>query len=165
MGAAVEPPPPPRQACHSLPFANPLSQVSVACLTFSPRRYDPGLMPPSLPRVAMLLLLATIAGCGNEPLPSSEWHRMNGGKLQSKGDYAGAIAEYDRAIARSPNNAYAYHDRGVAKRKAGDTAGAVADFDDGVQLDPNYGSLYFNRAYTKAPNVAAGSTPADLAGI
>jgi tetratricopeptide (TPR) repeat protein len=47
---------------------------------------------------------------------------------QDQGDLAGAIADYDRAIARHPSYAAAYLSRGLAHRQAGDLERARADF-------------------------------------
>lgn len=115
-----------------------------------------------------LLLLVTAAGCAGNSLgylPSSERHRMIGGRLQEQRDYAGAIAAYDRAIARQATNAHAYNDRGCAKRSAGDFDGALADFNTGIRIRPSYGTLYFNRAQTNAFHIGAGSMAADLARV
>ena len=132
-------------------------------------------MPTPRPILSIaFLLLTAAAGCaGNSPgylpslgyRPSSEHHRMAGGRLLRQGDYAAAIAEYDRAIQLQRTNAHAYNDRGVARRSAGDFAGALADFNTGIRLRPSYGTLYFNRAQTNSFHIGPGSTPADLARV
>jgi tetratricopeptide (TPR) repeat protein len=113
-----------------------------------------------------ICLLAVATGCATTGYrPSSEHHRMLGGRLHREGNYAGAIAEYDRALALDAGNAHAYNDRGCARRSMGDFAGALSYFDAGISARPSYGTLYFNRAHTNAYFIAAGSTPADLARV
>ncbi|MCE2502272.1 MAG: tetratricopeptide repeat protein [Dehalococcoidia bacterium] len=65
-------------------------------------------------------------------------------------DYADAIAYYDRAIALAPDDADAYHSRGIAKDGQGDYAGAIADFDRAIALAPDDADAYHNRGVTKA---------------
>ena len=65
-------------------------------------------------------------------------------------DYDAAIANYDRAIALEPDDADAYHNRGIAKDGQGDYAGAIADFDRAIALDPYDADVYHNRGVAKA---------------
>src|SRR6476469_10694692 len=54
----------------------------------------------------------------------------------SKGDIAGAIVEYDRALTIDPKLADAYLNRGKARRAGGDLDGAISDYDIASDLDP-----------------------------
>src|SRR5262245_55759150 len=45
------------------------------------------------------------------------------------GDLAGALADYDRAIALKPDEATTYNNRGLVRSELGDLAGALTDFD------------------------------------
>ena len=65
-------------------------------------------------------------------------------------DYAAAAANYERAIALEPDNAEAYHWRGIVKDAQGDYAGAIADFDRAIALNPDDADIYYNRGVTKA---------------
>ena len=65
-------------------------------------------------------------------------------------DYADAIAYYDRAIALAPDDADAYHNRGVTKAEQGDYAGAIFDYDRVIALDPDNVAVYDDRAVAKA---------------
>ncbi len=72
-----------------------------------------------------------------------------------RGDVAGAIADYDRAIARYPDSvsqAVAYLTRGNARQDQGDLAGALADYDRAIVRHPSYAAAYLcrGRAYQQA---------------
>ena len=64
-------------------------------------------------------------------------------------DYDAAIANYDRAIALAPDDADAYHNRGIAKDAQGDYAAAIADFDHAIALEPDGADVYHNRGVAK----------------
>jgi tetratricopeptide (TPR) repeat protein len=51
-------------------------------------------------------------------------------------EFAGAIADYTRAIALTPGDAALYADRGIAYARAGQAAQAAADFDRTIQMHP-----------------------------
>ena len=63
-------------------------------------------------------------------------------------DPAGAIEDYDRAIAISPGFAEAYLHRGSAKWARGDAAGAYADFDQLIRLGELLPGAYNGRGRT-----------------
>jgi tetratricopeptide (TPR) repeat protein len=72
-----------------------------------------------------------------------------------RGDLAGAIADYDRAIARYPDSvsqAVAYLTRGNARQDQGDLAGAIADYDRAIARHPGHAAAYLSRglAYRQA---------------
>ena len=111
-------------------------------------------------RVAMRILKDQLGLGGDEiqalrsahdaaPRDAAYFIRFGGYKLDAC-DYAGAIADYDRAIALDPNEAAAYHDRAVAKAEQGDYDGAIADYDRAIELDPNRAAAYHNRGIAKA---------------
>ena len=64
-------------------------------------------------------------------------------------DYDAAIANYDRAIALEPDDADAYHNRGIAKDAQGDYAAAIADFNRAIALEPDDADAYHNRGIAK----------------
>jgi len=69
--------------------------------------------------------------------------------------YDSAIADFTRAIQLNPNNAIAYHGRGVATMEGkSDNDRAIADFTQAIRLDPNNamhyhsrGLAYYNKKY------------------
>jgi tetratricopeptide (TPR) repeat protein len=52
-----------------------------------------------------------------------------------KGDAAGAIADYTRAIEINPGWSQAYLSRGVARDQTGDLKGAIADYTKAIEID------------------------------
>lgn len=60
------------------------------------------------------------------------------GKHKSRqGDWAGALADFNQALAIDPQNAGAYSRRGVARQMAGDFSGALSDYDQVIALKPD----------------------------
>jgi Flp pilus assembly protein TadD len=54
-----------------------------------------------------------------------------------KGDNAGGIADYDKAIRLDPTDAFSWNNRGQAKLRRGDRKGAIADFRKTLELRPD----------------------------
>ena len=62
---------------------------------------------------------------------------IRGAAKDKMGDHAGAIADYDKAIAaNSQHTARAYSNRGLAKINSGNYEGAIADFDRSLEINP-----------------------------
>jgi tetratricopeptide (TPR) repeat protein len=64
----------------------------------------------------------------------------------SKGDYTGAIQDYDQSTKFDPAYATAFNNRGVAHKKTGDYDQAIKDFDTAITIAPDYAHAYANRA-------------------
>ena len=77
-----------------------------------------------------------------------------GTKKSASGDYAGAIADYDRAIQINPNYVKAYNNSGIAKDALKDQAGAIADYDKAIELNPLYAKAYTNRTEVESLRAA-----------
>jgi len=63
-----------------------------------------------------------------------------------RGQYALAIAEYDKAIDIDPFEAIYYHNRGCAYYKLGNYRLALSDLDQALSLDPRFVEAYYNRS-------------------
>jgi len=61
------------------------------------------------------------------------------------GEYARAIADYDRAIEADPERAVLYANRGAAYASLGRYGWAVADYGQAIQVDPQEAEFYANR--------------------
>lgn len=68
---------------------------------------------------------------------------------QNKGNFRGAIADYDKAIQLNPDDASAYIGRGWAKYNLGDRQGAIANYTKAMSLATQQGN---KAAYVHAQN-------------
>ena len=60
--------------------------------------------------------------------------------------YSDPVTFYNSSIARNPDNALLYNNRGNAKNNDGDFQGAVEDFTRAIELNPDSADIYYNRA-------------------
>ncbi len=82
--------------------------------------------------------------------PKADDYFVLANQKYEKGDYQGAVADYDRAIALKPDYAKAYRARATVKDgKLNDTQGGLADLNRAIQLAPNDGLTYAIRAFLK----------------
>jgi len=63
-----------------------------------------------------------------------------------RGDFAGAIEDYGRALERRPGDPDIWTNRGTASRALGRFAEALADFDRALAINPRHASALLNRA-------------------
>lgn len=64
-------------------------------------------------------------------------HNERGLGYFALGKLDAAIADFDQAIALSPQDANAYYNRGLAHRESGDRCAAIADFDHAIERSPD----------------------------
>jgi tetratricopeptide (TPR) repeat protein len=81
---------------------------------------------------------------------------------QNKGDWDGAMADYNQAIRLDPKYSAAYDNRGNVKRQKGDLNGAMTDIDQAISLNPKNAIAYFNRARVKETKGDLDGAIADL---
>jgi tetratricopeptide (TPR) repeat protein len=76
---------------------------------------------------------------------------LQGTARLSKGDLAGAIADYGDALRVSPRQhaARIYYNRGTARHLAGDIRGALDDFDQAIAISSDFAEAYNNRGMTR----------------
>jgi len=72
-----------------------------------------------------------------------------GNELYDKGDYEGALLNYDRAIQLEPDFGGAYLNRGNARSDLGDNQGAFADFNQALKINPNDADAYIVRGLAR----------------
>ena len=83
------------------------------------------------------------------PLSAAEYtKRADQAVRRNKFDVA--IADYDMAIYRNPNDAFTYYLRGLAKAGLKQYDDAITDYDRAIQLNPNYASAYYQRGLAEA---------------
>jgi tetratricopeptide (TPR) repeat protein len=92
------------------------------------------------------------AGGGNmtstaAQLPSSDANELNvkGTDLYNRGDYAGAIINYDKALAIDPNNKIALGNKGAALYHLGRYTEAESNYDKALAIDPNYRDALYGK--------------------
>ncbi len=66
-----------------------------------------------------------------------------------KGDYHGAIADYNRTLTLNPNFKEVYFRRGLARNILRDWRGAVADYSAAVIVKPDHADAYLNRGMVR----------------
>jgi len=70
---------------------------------------------------------------------------------QHKGNLDLAKSDYKAAIAKDPNNAYAYYDLGTIYQQEKDVTGAANNYRRTLALDPNFPQAIYNLAVLEAP--------------
>lgn len=80
-----------------------------------------------------------------------------------QGDWNGAIAAFDRALAREPKLAAAWLNRGLAHRQKGDLARAEADLDRAIRYAPHAARGYYHRSLVRQARGDARRARADAA--
>ena len=70
-------------------------------------------------------------------------------ELLRQGRMEGAMAGFETAIRLSPNNADAYHGRGLVLAATGDPTRALADFSHAIALAPETANFYRHRAQSQ----------------
>ncbi|GAC1467674.1 MAG: hypothetical protein NVS2B14_13180 [Chamaesiphon sp.] len=68
-----------------------------------------------------------------------------GASRAMRGDYQGAIADYNEALRLNPKNPDVYYNLGVAHYNQGLAQQAFQDFNQAIQLDPEFAEAYGNR--------------------
>ena len=59
--------------------------------------------------------------------------------------WSNTLALFNHAIATSPDAAFAYNNRGIARYYRGDMEGAMEDYNKAIDLNPGYSGAYYNR--------------------
>jgi Flp pilus assembly protein TadD len=70
---------------------------------------------------------------------------ITAGNKSQKGDYRGAILDYDRALALNPQFEEIYFRRGVARTLIKDWQGAESDYTKAIATKPEYAEAYLHR--------------------
>jgi tetratricopeptide (TPR) repeat protein len=111
---------------------------------FSIHRFVRGLISP-----LAVLFLALIAMPGVYAVSADELSKQAQEKVERE-DYAGALADLDRAISAAPDEARYFFYRAFAKDGLNDAAGAMADVNKALRLNVEQADAYELRARLKA---------------
>ncbi len=75
---------------------------------------------------------------------------LSGDEKEDKGDYPGALADYNQVLRIDPKYALAYNNRGYLKmQRLNDVNGALVDFNRSISINPNFATALNNRAFLK----------------
>ena len=88
-----------------------------------------------------------VAAPYTERTPSD--HKKQGDLASARGDYKDAIAEYDIAIDKDPNDAEAYCLRGLTQNSLEAWEKVIVDFNHALRLDPEQADVYHLRGHAK----------------
>jgi tetratricopeptide (TPR) repeat protein len=96
-------------------------------------------------KFAIVAILATLSGCSRAGMSD----KLVGlaALHATSGDFRGAIAILDQAVADNPSNTVAYTVRGTAYRKIGDYQRAIDDCTKAIQVDPTSDAAFCQRAF------------------
>ncbi|WP_341532336.1 tetratricopeptide repeat protein (plasmid) [Nostoc sp. UHCC 0302] len=81
--------------------------------------------------------------------PKADDFYIQAGDKYKKGDFRGAITDYNQAIKINPNYANAYYNRGIARDDLADLQGAIADYNQAIKINPNLAEAYINRGIAR----------------
>ena len=73
----------------------------------------------------------------------------SGREKSTKGDYQGAIKDFDRVIEQYPNESKPYYYRGVNKFNLKNYSSAFDDFNIAIGFNPKFGDAYYMRGMAK----------------
>jgi len=73
-------------------------------------------------------------------------YNKSGIAKSQRGDFAGALADYNRAIELDPGFVEAHNNRAGAKEMRSDLIGALDDCGRATEIDPHYSLAYIHRA-------------------
>lgn len=77
---------------------------------------------------------------------------MNAGLVaQRQGDVNQALADYEAAAAKAPDNVYAHYDLGVIYQQRGATNDAATQYRQALLLDPKFVDALYNMGVLEAP--------------
>lgn len=68
---------------------------------------------------------------------------------QARGDFDGAVSDYNQALGLDPKDAQSYYRRGLARQAKNDWNGALADYTQVLDLNPRYADAFSNRGFVK----------------
>lgn len=97
--------------------------------------------------LCLLLSLLGSAAISSESQVNASAEFFKSGKAKMlKGDYVGAVKDYNEAARLNPNDALIYVNRGCAYNCIKDDKRALADYETAISVNPKLAVAYYNRA-------------------
>jgi tetratricopeptide (TPR) repeat protein len=91
-----------------------------------------------------------VAAIAKDTAPKADDYFASGVQKYDKGDYKGAVADFNRTIQLDPKNAVVYYNLALLKEdKLNDPQGGLADYNRAISIDPKYYFAYNNRGLLK----------------
>jgi tetratricopeptide (TPR) repeat protein len=81
--------------------------------------------------------------------PKADDYFLAANEKYDRGDYPGALRDYNRVIAMNPKYAFAYNNRANLRFQQNDPKGAMADYNRAIALKPSFANAYNNRGSLK----------------
>jgi len=139
--------------CRAAPLLTVVGLVAAVALACRAPAPGEGVGPASSPLPSATSVPATVAAptanaAPSAPAtatPSAEALTRGGSERLQRGDFAGALAEFNRALALNPNLPEALAGRGIARAKLGDKQAALDDLNRAVSAKPDYAEAYWHR--------------------
>jgi lipoprotein NlpI len=77
--------------------------------------------------------------------PTADDFFITAGQKSQKGDYQGAISDYDRVLSLNPRFEEVYFRRGIARSLLKDWHGSEADYTQAIEIKPGHAQAYLHR--------------------
>jgi tetratricopeptide (TPR) repeat protein len=91
-----------------------------------------------------------VAAIPRDNAPKADDYFVSGVQKYQKGDYQGALANFNRTIQLDPKSSGAYYNRAILKTdNLNDPQGALADYNRAISIEPNSAIAYNNRGNLK----------------
>lgn len=94
-------------------------------------------------KICSFFCLIFLVSCYGNPIATSLKH---GNEKLRKGDYKGAIADYNYVISLDSINEAAYYKRGTCKENIKDYKGAALDYNKALEINPSADTIHLLRA-------------------
>jgi tetratricopeptide (TPR) repeat protein len=98
---------------------------------------------------SLAMTMKTVSLSPDQVTEAVHTYCRRGSERRARGDLAGALADFEQALAADPSAALARHGRGMTRHLRGDLAGAIADYDEVVRSSPGHAQAFNNRGLAR----------------